>query len=600
MVKRGETLPPDALSTRESLQGALRTSKESLADAAKGTTGWLVLSSLLVLVQACLPGAQVVLLKDLVEALAREGSDPTRTWGSLLGLTAVVGLMYPLAQVMLAATQRMSLRLRLRYRSDLAHAAARLTPSQLSRPDVTTDLEASQTATSAMDDVAGRTLQLIGAGVTSAVLCAVVWEINPVSGLFVIAALLPTIFAFTVISQTEARGWPQVAALDRRASYATEQLVQQRPGTELAVLGSGQKVASLVTARRREATRVLDRMISKAMVMEIIAALATALLFGGALIAMLRRGATGAEAAAAVAGIISGLNAIRWCGYAFGTIITAAPQARIYRQFLATIPRAEPQAIVHSARSVCLDDITFTYSGAEEPALKNVSIRADHGEIVALVGVNGAGKSTAINTLVGMLAADSGSVMIDGVDASTMTETERLGHFGLLVQEFGKFEFTLRDVIALGSPDIDVSDQDVWSALASAEAGGFTRKMPNGLDTQLGQQWGGTGVSGGEWQRLALARIYLRNAGIWILDEPTSAIDAEGERQIFTELQRTKHTRITIVVSHRAWTLKDMDRIYVIDGGSVVQEGTYADLVSQRDGRFAEIFAGQVFDPHLL
>lgn len=593
-------MPPDALSTRESLQGALRTSKESLADAAKDTTGWLALSSLLVLVQACLPGAQVVLLKSLVEALSRQDSDPTRTWGSLLGLAAVVGLMYPLAQVMLAATQRMSLRLRLRYRSNLAHAAARLTPSQLSRPDVTTDLEASQTATSAMDDVAGKTLQLIGAGVTSAVLCAVVWEINPLSGILVMAALLPTIFAFTVISQTEARGWPEVAAFDRRANYATEQLVQQRPGTELAVLGSGQKVASLVTARRREATRVLDRMISTAMVMELVAALATALLFGGALIAMLRGGATGAEAAAAVAGIISGLNAIRWCGYAFGTIITAAPQARIYRQFLATIPPAEPQAIVHSARSVCLDDVTFTYSGAEEPALKNVSIRADHGEIVALVGVNGAGKSTAINTLVGMLAADSGSVMIDGVDASTMTETERLGHFGLLVQEFGKFEFTLRDVIALGSPDPDVSDGDVWSALASAEAGGFTRKMPNGLDTQLGQQWGGTGVSGGQWQRLALARIYLRNAGIWILDEPTSAIDAEAERQIFTELQRTKYTRITIVVSHRAWTLKEMDRIYVIDGGSVVQEGTYADLVSQRDGRFAEIFAGQVFDPHLL
>jgi ATP-binding cassette subfamily B protein len=593
-------LPTDVLSTRESLQGALRTSKEALADAAKGTTGWLVLSSLLVLVQACLPGAQVVLLKDLVEALAREGSDPTRTWGLLLGLTAVVGLMYPLGQVMLAATQRMSLRLRLRYRSDLARGAARLTPSQLSRPDVTTDLEASQTATSAMDDVAGKTLQLIGAGVTSAVLCAVVWEINPLSGILVMAALLPTIFAFTVISQTEARGWPEVAALSRRANYATEQLVQQRPGTELAVLGSGQKVAALVTARRRDATRVVDRMISKAMVMELVAALATALLFGGALIAMLRGGATGAEAAAAVAGIISGLNAIRWCGYAFGTIITAAPQARIYRQFLATVPRAEPQAIVQSAQSVCLDNVTFTYPGAEEPALKNVSIRADHGEIVALVGVNGAGKSTAINTLVGMLAADSGSVMIDGVDASTMTETERLGHFGLLVQEFGKFEFTLRDVIALGSPDIDVSDQDVWSALASAEAGSLTRKMPNGLDTQLGQQWGGTGVSGGQWQRLALARIYLRNAGIWILDEPTSAIDTEAERQIFTELQRTKHTRITIVVSHRAWTLKDMDRIYVIDGGAVVQEGTYADLVSQRDGRFAEIFAGQVFDPHLL
>jgi ATP-binding cassette subfamily B protein len=113
------------------------------------------------------------------------------------------------------------------------------------------------------------------------------------------------------------------------------------------------------------------------------------------------------------------------------------------------------------------------------------------------------------------------------------------------------------------------------------------------LDTQLGQQWGGVGISGGQWQRLALARIYLRDAGIWILDEPTSAIDAEAERQIFAELSRTRHDRITIVVSHRAWTLREMDRIYVIDGGRVVQEGRYEELLAVPEGRFARIFEGQ-------
>jgi ATP-binding cassette subfamily B protein len=578
------------LSTRESLQAALRTAKESLVDAVRVAPRWLAFSSLLLLAQALLPGAQVVLLERVVERLA---GDP---WAALLGLTAVVGLMYPLGQVALAATQRMALRLRLRYRSDLAYAAARLTPSRLAQPEVTTDLEASQTATAAMDDVAGRTLQVLGAGVTAVVLCAVVWTINPVSGLLVITALVPTVLAFTVISRMEASGWPKVAAFDRRANYATEQLIQQRPGTELAVLGSGRKVAALVAAQRTDATQVLDLMVRKAMLMELAAALATALLFGGALFALVIGGASGAGAAAAAAGTISGLNAIRTCGYAFGTIITAAPQARIYRRFLASVPPEAPQVVKHAVRSVCLDDVTFTYPGATEPALENVSIRAEHGEMIALVGVNGAGKTTAINTLVGMLTADSGRVLIDGVDASTMTETERLGHFGLLVQEFGKFEFTLRDVVALGSPADAVQDEDVLRALASAEAASFTRRM--GVDAQLGQQWGGTGVSGGQWQRIALARIYLRNAGIWILDEPTSAIDAEAEREIFGELRRTKHTRITIVVSHRAWTLREMDRIYLIEGGSVVQEGSYADLVRAADGRFAEIFEGQATESY--
>ena len=576
------------MSTRESLQVALRTAKESLIDAARNTPGWLALCSLLLLVQAVLPGAQVVLLERVVEHLE---DDP---WLALAGLTAVVGLLYPLGQVALASTQRMALRLRLRYRSELAYAAARLTPSKLARPDVMTDLEASQTATAAMDDVAGRTLQVLGAGVTSAVLCAVVWAINPVSGLLVVAALIPTVLAFTIISRMEAHGWPEVAAADRRASYATEQLVQQRPGTELAVLGSGSKVAGLVAAQRGEATHVLDLMVRKAMLMELAAALATAILFGGALVALVLGGASGAGAAAAVAGTISGLNAIRTCGYAFGTIITAAPQARIYRRFLASVPPSPPQVVKREVRSVRLEDVTFTYPGSAEPALKQVSIRAERGEMIALVGVNGAGKTTAVSLLVGMLTADDGRVLIDGVDAATMTETERLGHFGLLVQEFGKFEFTLRDVVALGSPASAVPDEAVLRALASAEAESFTRRMD--LDTQLGQQWGGTGVSGGQWQRLALARIYLRDAGIWILDEPTSAIDAEAEREIFHELRRTRPDRITVVVSHRAWTLREMDRIYVVDGGEVVQEGSYAELVAVPGGRFAEIFVGQATD----
>jgi len=565
------------------LRDAFRTARESLSDAAHITPGWLLLCSTLVLVQAALPGAQVVLLENLIDGLSA-GLSP---WRPLLGLTVVVGLMYPLGQVAVAAGQRMMLRLRLHYRTELAQAAARLSPNQLAKPEVTRDLEASQVATNPLSDVAGKPVQVLGAAATSVVLCVAVSTINPVSGVLVLAALVPTVLAFTAIARVESKGWPKVADHDRRAGYATEQLIQQRSGTELAVLGSGAKVAGLVARSRADATTVLDRMIGTAMTLELGAALATALLFGGALIALVSGGASGGAAAAAVAGTISGLNAIRLCGYAFGTIVTAAPQAKIYRRFVRSVPVTESQAVVPAVESVALDNVTFSYAG--EPAVREVSLKAERGEMVALVGVNGAGKSTAINLLVGSLTPDSGRVLIDGKDAADLSENERLGHFGLLVQEFGRFEFTLRDVVALGSPQVDVPEDRIRTALEAAEADAFTERMS--LDTQLGQQWGGTGVSGGQWQRLALARIYLRNAGVWILDEPTSAIDAEAEREIFAELRRTKHTRITIVVSHRAWTLLDMDRIYVIDAGSVVQQGTYRELMSQPEGRFAHLFA---------
>jgi len=563
------------------LRDALRTARESLTDAVRVTPGWLSLYSTLVLVQAVLPGAQVVLLRNLIDGLGHRG-----VWLQLLGLTVVVGLMYPLAQVTMAGGQRMMLRLRLHYRTELAQAAARLSPGRLARPEVVTDLEASQSATWPMGDVAGRPVQVLGAGATSVVLCAAIWSINPWSGVLVLASLVPTVVAFTGIARMESKQWPKVAEHDRAATYATEQLIQQRPGTELAVLGSGAKVAALVSTRRAEATRRQDQMIGTAMTLESAAALATAVLFGGALVALVAGGATGGAAAAAVAGTISGLNAIRQCGYAFGTIVTASPQARIYRRFVRSVPVTPPQTVVPVVESVALSNVSFSYPGGSDPALRDVSVTARRGEMVALVGLNGAGKSTAINLLVGSLKPDGGCVLIDGRDAAGLTESERLGRFGLLVQEFGRFEFTVRDAVALGAPN-DVPDREIRAALDAA----FLDGLP--LDRQFGQQWGGAGISGGQWQRLALARIQLRNAGVWILDEPTSAIDAEAEREIFAELRRSKHTRITIVVSHRAWTLTGMDRIYVIDDGSVVQQGTYPDLMAQPHGRFARLFATQ-------
>ncbi|MFB6722682.1 ATP-binding cassette domain-containing protein [Kribbella sp. NPDC056345] len=569
-----------------------RTAREAMIDAARVAPGLLSLCSVLVLAQAALPGVQVVLIGELVDRLTAG----ERPWGLLVTLTAVVGSMYPLGAMARDAGHRLMLRLKLHYRSDLLHTSARLSPSRLGDPEVVTELEASQAAIDPMSTVANQPVQVLGAAVTAVVLCAAIGSINPLSGVLVLAALVPTVLAFTAVARMEARKWPEVAANDRRAVYATEQLLQQRSGTELAVLGSGAKVATLAITYRATATRVLDRMIRTAMTFELAAAVATVLLFGGALVALVIGGASGGGAAAAVAGTISGLNAIRLCGYAFGLIVTAAPRAATYRSFVRSVPAAEPQNVVRVVESVALDNITYSYPGAERPALANVSITARRGEMIALVGVNGAGKTTAVNLLVGGLtlageqtggaAPDRGRVLIDGRDAAAMSESERLGHFGLLVQEFGRFEFTLRDAVALGSPQA-VSDDAVRAALA----GTFAAGLP--LDTQLGQQWGGTGISGGQWQRVALARIQLRGAGIWILDEPTSAIDAEAEREIFADLRRTKSDRITIVVSHRASTLTELDRIYVIDDGKVVQQGTYQELMAQPAGRFARLFSTQ-------
>jgi ATP-binding cassette subfamily B protein len=376
----------------------------------------------------------------------------------------------------------------------------------------------------------------------------------------------------------------------RRASYLIEQLVSSRTATELATLGTSHQVAALADRSFAEATSLRDVMVRAVGRGEVLAMIVTTGLLGAALVQIVADSG-GAGVAAGVLGVISGTAATRTGGFAFGSIVMAAPKVQRYRAFVARAGDLATQHVTHRVERVELDDVHVTYPGADHRALAGVSVRARLGEIIALVGVNGAGKTTAVNALLGTVDLDSGSVTIDDADASALPLERRLGCFGLLTQEYGRYELSVRDTVRLGTPE-PVSDDQVWAALDAARVGDVVRAMPHGLDTQLGTQFDGVGLSGGQWQRLALARVHLRDAAVWVLDEPTSAIDAEAEQQIFAELQRQKATRIIIVVSHRAWTLKDMDHVYVFDHGRVVEEGRYSDLLAA-GGRFAEIFAEQ-------
>lgn len=407
------------------------------------------------------------------------------------------------------------------------------------------------------------------------------------------ASLVPTVWAFTRIARAEEKGWPKVGAAARRAQYASEQLLQQRTGTELATLGSSGKVVDLARHRLRESWQILDGIIAVAMRWEMISGVVTAALLAGALVALVLGEPTPAAAAAALTGTISGLHATRDVGYAAGGIVTAAPKMSAITACRVR-PDASPRGIAPPSHSLSACSVSVRYPASGTAAVSDVSIVAERGEMIAIVGPNGAGKTTLVNALLGAVDS-SGTVAIDGVDISSVPAQDRTGYFGLLTQEFGRYEFTVRESVGLGYPD-SVTDAEIECALHRAFAAETVARLPGGLDAQLGQQWHGNGLSGGQWQRLALARIHLRGAGIWILDEPTSAIDAETEESIFEDLHRTRLERITVVISHRAWTLRSMDRIYVMEKGRIVQEGVYEDLIAT-PGRFAEMFALQTQMP---
>ena len=240
--------------------------------------------------------------------------------------------------------------------------------------------------------------------------------------------------------------------------------------------------------------------------------------------------------------------------------------------------------------SIDFDHITFTYPGGKEPAVDGLDLHVRGGELVALVGENGAGKSTLVKLLLRFYDPDRGAVRVGGVDLTDVHPEELRGRIGVLFQDYANYELTVRDNVVMGRPDVRADDQRVLEALRRSRSEWLVKKMPSGLDSKVGRLFeGGHDLSGGEWQRLALARIMYRNADIWILDEPTSSLHPEAEAAIFAELKDNLRGRIGIVISHRFSTVRIADRIAVIVDGRVAEFGTHDELL-RSGGRYAKLF----------
>jgi ATP-binding cassette subfamily B protein len=236
------------------------------------------------------------------------------------------------------------------------------------------------------------------------------------------------------------------------------------------------------------------------------------------------------------------------------------------------------------------DDISFTYPGGTEPAVIGLNLHIRKGELMALVGENGAGKSTLVKLLLRFYDVQQGSVKVGGIDVKEMDPEDLRNRIGVLFQDYATYELSVRENVLMGRPNGINDDSKVIKALQDSRSEWLVSKMPNGLDSKVGRLFeGGHDLSGGEWQRLALARIMYRNADIWILDEPTSSLDPEAEAAIFAELKENLKGRIGIVISHRFSTVRIADRIAVIDDGKVIELGTHEELLAAGN-RYAKLF----------
>ncbi|KAA9369751.1 ABC transporter ATP-binding protein [Ochrobactrum quorumnocens] len=263
-----------------------------------------------------------------------------------------------------------------------------------------------------------------------------------------------------------------------------------------------------------------------------------------------------------------------------------------YIQFLDTRPdiadRPNAKSVARLKGDIEYRDVGFGYN-SERPIFDGLNMAISAGETIAFVGSSGAGKTTICSLLPRFYEVSGGAVLVDGIDIRDMTLKSLRSNIGIVSQDVFLFAGTIRENIAYGR--LDASDQDIADAARRARLDAVIAAMPEGYDTVIGER--GVKLSGGQKQRLAIARIFLRNPPILILDEATSALDTETERAIQQSLSELSVGRTTLVIAHRLATIVNADRIMVVEGGQIVEQGSHAELLSVKNGRYKSLHAVQ-------
>jgi ATP-binding cassette subfamily B protein len=240
--------------------------------------------------------------------------------------------------------------------------------------------------------------------------------------------------------------------------------------------------------------------------------------------------------------------------------------------------------------AVEIRDVTFAYPGGSAPVLRGLSLSIRPGETLALVGESGAGKSTLVKLLARLYDPDEGQILFDGVDLRDIAPAHLHQRIGLVLQSFGRYEASAAENIAYGDWRRLLDRRDEIERLArAANLHETIANLPKGYDTHLGQGFGTMTLSGGQWQRVAMARAFARQASLLILDEPTAHLDARAEYELFTRFKEVSHGRTTLLISHRFTTIALADRIAVLADGRVVELGAHHELLDQR-GAYASLY----------
>jgi ATP-binding cassette subfamily B protein len=425
--------------------------------------------------------------------------------------------------------------------------------------------------------------------------------IQPFVLLVALLASLPLWLATSASSRALFNYARRQTARDRRRYYLQLILSQKETAAEVRAFDSVRFLRARWDRLYDERLADLRNLLRQRIRQGVAGALASGALTGGALALLLWFVANGhlslptAGAAAAAVAVLS--NTLNGAIGNIGSLYESALFIRDFHEFADQVPKRWTSGAEATGRvghppfaEIDVHDVGFTYPSRTEPSLQGVSLSIQRGQVIALVGENGSGKTTLAKLLSGLYRPSTGRIEWDGVDTAEINSKDLRSHVAVLFQDYVRYFLTARDNVAIGRTTREPTDEAVVPAAARAGLDHVLTELPKGYDSMLGPQFdGGIDLSGGQWQRLALARAFYRDAELVVLDEPTAALDPRAEAELFGRVRDLFEGRTVVLISHRFASVRLADHIYVLDGGRLVEDGDH-DALMARSGLYAELF----------